>query len=528
MLQQLFGTELAFPIRVAVALAVIAALLGVTVVVMRRLAARGRANAGRGRSGPRLAVLDTVAVDQRRKLVLVRRDEVEHLLLIGGNSDLVVEPQITARDEAPPAAVSPPVNFGAVAQSSGREAPALQRPSSRQRLSAATPTALAALPEAPSEPAALPSIPEESAKAEPAPVSPAAPAPTIAAPSPEPAPHEERRPFLGRKPLLRGDGTMSTPRQPTRPVVGATEAPVREAPVREAPAPQPREAEPARRLFSTEPRGEQKVEPKVEPAAESAARAETAPEPVAATPSSRLDAMAQRLDAALKDSPGTPPQLSLSDLLGDSPEAEAAAKEEPVPAPAPSLKLEPEAAAEPPAERAPARFVFQSRPRSESPRIGGEPRVRPDPLPRSERQAAEPAERPARPEPALRPREFTFRQGTEPATREEAPRREFSFLREGAAREGIVREPAIRALEVKAPEVETESRKAPEPAADVRPSLEAPAIEPRLAAPRAGEAPASPPAAPAVTATPEPAVDPLDDFDAEMANLLGRNTARSR
>ncbi|WP_152048444.1 flagellar biosynthetic protein FliO [Aureimonas psammosilenae] len=41
--------------------------------------------------GPRLAVLDVTAIDQRRKLVLVRRDEVEHLVLIGGQNDLVVE-----------------------------------------------------------------------------------------------------------------------------------------------------------------------------------------------------------------------------------------------------------------------------------------------------------------------------------------------------------------------------------------------------------------------------------------------------
>lgn len=43
---------------------------------------------------PRLAVLETTAIDQRRRLVLIRRDDTEHLLLIGGPSDLVVEPAI--------------------------------------------------------------------------------------------------------------------------------------------------------------------------------------------------------------------------------------------------------------------------------------------------------------------------------------------------------------------------------------------------------------------------------------------------
>jgi flagellar protein FliO/FliZ len=44
----------------------------------------------------RLAVVETMAVDGRRRLVLVRRDDVEHLVLIGGSQDLVVEQGIPA------------------------------------------------------------------------------------------------------------------------------------------------------------------------------------------------------------------------------------------------------------------------------------------------------------------------------------------------------------------------------------------------------------------------------------------------
>ncbi|RVI01981.1 histidine kinase, partial [Sinorhizobium meliloti] len=40
---------------------------------------------------PRLAVLDAAAVDTRRRLVLVRRDDVEHLIMIGGPTDIVIE-----------------------------------------------------------------------------------------------------------------------------------------------------------------------------------------------------------------------------------------------------------------------------------------------------------------------------------------------------------------------------------------------------------------------------------------------------
>ena len=63
------------------------------------------ANTNRSRM-PRLAVIDAAAVDGRRRLVLVRRDNVEHLLMIGGPTDIVVEPNIVrampGRDQLPP------------------------------------------------------------------------------------------------------------------------------------------------------------------------------------------------------------------------------------------------------------------------------------------------------------------------------------------------------------------------------------------------------------------------------------------
>jgi hypothetical protein len=60
---------------------------------VRRFGANRLGNATRGRQ-PRLAVIDAATVDGRRRLVLIRRDNVEHLLMIGGPSDLVVEPNI--------------------------------------------------------------------------------------------------------------------------------------------------------------------------------------------------------------------------------------------------------------------------------------------------------------------------------------------------------------------------------------------------------------------------------------------------
>ena len=44
-----------------------------------------------GRRGQRLGVSEYYEVDKDRRLVIVRRDNVEHLILIGGPQDMVIE-----------------------------------------------------------------------------------------------------------------------------------------------------------------------------------------------------------------------------------------------------------------------------------------------------------------------------------------------------------------------------------------------------------------------------------------------------
>jgi flagellar protein FliO/FliZ len=43
------------------------------------------------RRSRRLSIVEILSLDNRRRLVLVRKDETEHLLLIGGGTDVVVE-----------------------------------------------------------------------------------------------------------------------------------------------------------------------------------------------------------------------------------------------------------------------------------------------------------------------------------------------------------------------------------------------------------------------------------------------------
>lgn len=43
------------------------------------------------RGGRRLALVESLSLDAKRRLVLVRRDDCEHLLLLGGGADLLIE-----------------------------------------------------------------------------------------------------------------------------------------------------------------------------------------------------------------------------------------------------------------------------------------------------------------------------------------------------------------------------------------------------------------------------------------------------
>ena len=60
------------------------------------------------RADPRIGVIEYANVDGRRKLLLIRRDDVEHLVMTGGPVDVLIETGIGERkvrsSEGPPAA----------------------------------------------------------------------------------------------------------------------------------------------------------------------------------------------------------------------------------------------------------------------------------------------------------------------------------------------------------------------------------------------------------------------------------------
>jgi hypothetical protein len=81
--------------RFVVAFVLVLGLIGAGALLWRRFFGTGPLSplGPRGRQ-PRLAVIDAAAVDARRRLILIKRDNIEHLLMIGGPTDIVVETNI--------------------------------------------------------------------------------------------------------------------------------------------------------------------------------------------------------------------------------------------------------------------------------------------------------------------------------------------------------------------------------------------------------------------------------------------------
>ncbi len=62
----------------------------------------------RGRRGSRLGITEYYEMDQTRRLVLIRRDDVEHLMLVGGPQDVVIESNIPSAASVQPQIPAPP------------------------------------------------------------------------------------------------------------------------------------------------------------------------------------------------------------------------------------------------------------------------------------------------------------------------------------------------------------------------------------------------------------------------------------
>jgi flagellar biogenesis protein FliO len=103
-LEEFVMYELLQPYFTMIALVLIAIfVLVLAVVIFKSLNSRVR-----GRKGSRLGISEYYELDKDRRLVLIRRDDVEHLLLVGGNQELVIESGVPSAMISQPMIPPPP------------------------------------------------------------------------------------------------------------------------------------------------------------------------------------------------------------------------------------------------------------------------------------------------------------------------------------------------------------------------------------------------------------------------------------
>ena len=93
-----------FSIATVAALAVAAVIAAIGIYLYQRKGSGDTVRLFSSRQRPRLALVERTILSGGRKLLLIRRDDVEHLILVGGPIDLVVESGIHSEKMAGAAA----------------------------------------------------------------------------------------------------------------------------------------------------------------------------------------------------------------------------------------------------------------------------------------------------------------------------------------------------------------------------------------------------------------------------------------
>ncbi len=85
-------------LKFLLALVFVLGLIGLATALMRRLGLGFPAGALKKPGNRRLSVVEATPLDGRRRLILIRRDDTEHLIVLGPNSELVIETGIKTGD----------------------------------------------------------------------------------------------------------------------------------------------------------------------------------------------------------------------------------------------------------------------------------------------------------------------------------------------------------------------------------------------------------------------------------------------
>lgn len=78
--------------RFLFALGIVVGLILLLAILLRRFGSGFPSSLGKGR---RLGIVESIPLDAKHRLVLLKRDDSEHLVILGQTSDIVVEKDIT-------------------------------------------------------------------------------------------------------------------------------------------------------------------------------------------------------------------------------------------------------------------------------------------------------------------------------------------------------------------------------------------------------------------------------------------------
>lgn len=102
----LFGGSAGTLLNAGFSLGAVLVLIVLAVWALKAFTRTGE-NLSRAGKQRRLVVVDSASVDGKRKVMIIRRDNVEHLIMTGGPQDLVIESGIAAADTPQPQRARP-------------------------------------------------------------------------------------------------------------------------------------------------------------------------------------------------------------------------------------------------------------------------------------------------------------------------------------------------------------------------------------------------------------------------------------
>jgi flagellar protein FliO/FliZ len=88
-------------LRVFFALMFVLGLMGALALIVKKLGLTGAIEQHNRGKQKRLKIAEVLPLDGRRRWVLLQRDDVQHLVILGGNEETVIETGIQPRDNKP-------------------------------------------------------------------------------------------------------------------------------------------------------------------------------------------------------------------------------------------------------------------------------------------------------------------------------------------------------------------------------------------------------------------------------------------